>query len=283
VVSRTGGALLLSSLYVYLHAAVVVRDARLQELIERRSLRPALAGVVMIMLGGAGWFAMLPTSAQAALVGAPALNVLAGLVVATTAVVLALLYLGPYRNPGWLRSPGFAAALWIFGTIAFTAGEFIREAVRKPYIIYNTVFGNQVFPQEVPTMRRRGYLESGTWTKAYVAKRYPQLLADGRIDLARIDQLDRQARLDLGAVLFQYHCNDCHAERLGYSAVGPLVQGWSPKMIRRLIDDLHLARFTMPPWAGAPEEAELLATYLSSIAPPRPPGMEPPQATLEKR
>ena len=29
----------------------------------------------------------------------------------------------------------------------------------------------------------------------------------------------------------------------------------------------------MPPWAGTPEEAELLVSYLSDIAPARPEGM----------
>jgi len=37
-----------------------------------------------------------------------------------------------------------------------------------------------------------------------------------------------------GAVIFQYHCNNCHAVDMGYSAVGPLVQGWTPGMMREL-------------------------------------------------
>ena len=81
----------------------------------------------------------------------------------------------------------------------------------------------------------------------------------------------------LGGVIFQYHCNDCHAAEQGYSAVGPLVQGWTPDMIRSLVGDLHRVRFEMPPWCGRPEEAELLTAYLKGIAPPRPRGMLPTQ------
>ena len=83
-----------------------------------------------------------------------------------------LLYFGPYRNPGWL-SPGFAGALLLFGLAAFSTGEFIREAVRKPYVIYNVVFGNQIMPEEISKLRSRGYLEGGIWTKAYACKYYP--------------------------------------------------------------------------------------------------------------
>ena len=80
-------------------------------------------------------------------------------------------------------------------------------------------------------------------------------------------------QVQLGEVLFQYHCNDCHAAARGYSALAPLMRGWTAEMIRRVVEHLEKAHFFMPPWAGTPEEAELLTKYLVSIAPPPPPGM----------
>ena len=50
-----------------------------------------------------------------------------------------------------------------------------------------------------------------------------------------------------------------------------------------LIENLDRAPFFMPPWAGTREEAQLLAAYLSSIAPPRPAGMEPGSIAGERR
>jgi cytochrome bd-type quinol oxidase subunit 1 len=275
IVARTGGALLLSSLYVYLHAAVTVRDTSLNKLLESRSTRPALLGALMIIAGGVGWYAFLPASARAALYAAGVLNVLMVLIFAVTAVVFVLLFLGPYRNPGWIRSPGFAASLLLFGVAGFSTGEFIREAVRKPYIVYNLVLGNQVMQDEVARLRAGGYLEGGVWTKACVQLRYPQVIRQGRIDPQLLLTLPEKDRAALGGVIFQYHCNDCHAAEQGYSAVGPLVQGWTPDMIRSLVGDLDRARFEMPPWCGRPEEAELLTAYLKGIAPPRPRGMLP--------
>ena len=55
-IARTGGALLLSSLYVYLHASIAIKDRRLHDLIARRSARPALLGAVLVTLGGLGWY-----------------------------------------------------------------------------------------------------------------------------------------------------------------------------------------------------------------------------------
>lgn len=279
-IARTGGALLLSSLYVYLHASLTIREQPLRDLIARRSARPALLGAVLISAGGLLWYAFLPQSAQAVLDRAAVLNVFMLLIFALTGVVFLLLYLGPYRNPGWL-SPGFAGALTVFGIAAFSTGEFIREAVRKPYVLYNVVLGNQIYPDEVGRFRQIGYLEGGTWTKAYVQRHYTQVLDPA--DPSKIDEsklldptvLSRADQISLGEVLFQYHCNDCHAVQTGYSAVGPLVRGRPEAINLWTIEHLEQAHFFMPPWAGTPEEARLLAAYLTHIAPPRPEGMYP--------
>lgn len=272
VLARTGGSLLLASLYVYLHAAFKAKDPELRNQIESRSARPALLGAILLVLGGAGWYAFLPESARAALAAASVLNVLVILIFAITVAVFVMLYLGPYRNPGWL-SPGFAILFFAFGLAAVTTGEYIREAVRKPYIVYNVVMSNQILPEEIPQLRETGYLEGGTWTKAFVSDQYPQVMQGNTIDESKMLQLPEADRLKLGQVLFQYHCNDCHAGREGFSAAGQLTRGWTPEMVRLLVRDPEKAHFFMPPWAGTTEEAELLSQYLMSIAPPHPTGM----------
>jgi len=202
------------------------------------------------------------------------LNIFAGLLLAVSAAVVVLVYLGPYRNPDWV-SPGFAIALFLFGIAGVGIGEFVREAVRKPYVIYNVVLGNQILPAEVATLRKEGYLQGGLWTRALVKSRHPEVFAGGRIEPSRLLALPEDAQAALGEVLFQYHCNDCHALDRGYSPVGALLRGYSRPMINSLITHLDQERFFMPPWSGTPEEAHLLASYLSRIAPPRPKGMAP--------
>jgi mono/diheme cytochrome c family protein len=270
-IARTGGALLLTSLYVYFHASLVIRDARLRDMIGSRSARPALAGAIMVTLGGLSWYYFLPDSAKVILAGVASLNILIVLIFALTIVTFFLLYFGPYRNPGWL-SPGFAGALLLFGLAAFSTGEFIREAVRKPYVIYNVVLGNQITPEEVSKLRGQGYLEGGIWTKAYVSKYFFQASDKGPIEENRLLELPAVDRIRLGEVLFQYHCNDCHCAALGFSAVGSLMQGRSRAEVRGTIEHLDTYIF-MPPWAGTDDEAELLTDYLMSIAPRRPGGM----------
>jgi len=273
VLARTGGAFLLSSLYVYLHASFKVKDHDLLNLIARRSARPALWGAILIVVGGLGWYIFLPASAKAALSAASALNVLMVVIFVVTAAVFVMLYLGPYRHPGWI-SPGFGILFLSLGFTATATGEYIREAVRKPYIIYNVVMGNQVLPEEIPELRAKGILEGGSWTKALVASHYPQLIHEGKVDASRLSKLPEVDQLRLGQVLFQYSCNNCHAVDGGFSPVDHLIRGWTPEMIRMAVKQPETLLFFMPPWAGTPEEAELLAKYLVSIAPPHPGGMD---------
>jgi mono/diheme cytochrome c family protein len=270
--ARTGGAFLLSSLYVYLHAAFKIRDAELRDLISKRAVQPGLLGVVLAAIGGAGWYVYLPESAQAALAAASVLNVLLALLVALAITLAAMLYCGPYRNPGWI-SPGFAILFFASGLAAVSVGEFLREAVRKPYVIYNVVLGNQVLAEEIPGLRRGGYLEGGVWTRAWVATHYPQVMSAGKIEEEKLLTLPAADQRKLGQVLFQYHCNDCHAADSGYSPVGHMIRGWPRARILSLVLTPEEVRFFMPPWAGTAAEAELLTEYLVSIAPAHPGGM----------
>ena len=272
VLVRTGGAILLAALYVYLYSSFRAKDADLRKLIVRRSTRPVFLGVILLVLGSLTWFLALPESAQANLAGASVLNVLLALALGVLALILGTFYLGPYRNPGWL-SPGFAILFLALGIAAVATGEFIREAVRKPYIVYNVVLGNQILPEEIPRLRKEGYLEGGTWTKAFIARDYPQVLSNGKVDPAKLRALSEADRVKVGEVLFMHHCNDCHSGRRGYSAVGSLTQGWTPEMVKGLVREPEKARFAMPPWCGTEEEAELLSKFIRSITPPHPAGM----------
>ena len=104
---------------------------------------------------------------------------------------------------------------------------------------------------------------------------YPQALVDGHLDYDTLRKLPAADRMAVGRVIFQYHCNDCHAAGVGYSAVAPLLRGRSRAMMLDMIQELNTAHYFMPPWAGNAAEAELLADYLWSITPRLPAGMEP--------
>ena len=145
-------------------------------MIASRSARPALLGAVLVTVGGLAWYAFLPAvGRRQRCQSAAVLNILMALIFALTVIVFFLLYFGPYRNPGWL-SPGFAGSLCLFGIAAFATGEFIREAVRKPFVVYNVVLGNQSCRQRSRDARTRATWKAGSGPRLIVAKTYPQVM-----------------------------------------------------------------------------------------------------------
>ena len=269
IASRLGGSLLLGALFFFLHSTFKLQsDTRLRDIVGRESAKWAMVGSVLTIAGGIGWYVNLPATASAALVGAAVLNVLMFIIFILTAATVAMMYYGPIRNPGWL-TPGFAILLFAVGHAATGAGEFIREGVRKPYIVSDRVLGSQVRPQEIPRMRRIGYLNSGVWTKAYIMDRFPQVIADGKIDNKMLLALPIKQRREAGRTIFQYHCNDCHAVN-GYSAVSQLARGWHRPLTLYTVKHLDRVHFFMPPWSGTDAEAEVLTDYIESVRHPYP-------------
>lgn len=267
--ARTGAALLLTTLYVYLHASLRARPQTLHDLIARRSTLPAMIGGVLIILGGLGWLVELPASARQALAGAAALNILMVLIFFLTAVVLAMFYLGPYRHPAWL-SPGAAILLFLLGLAVTGATEFVREAVRKPFVIYGEVYSHNVYPGEISHLLREGFLNGGVWTRHYIARRFPALMTStGQINTARIPTLPIDQQIEIGHTVFNYHCASCHAPS-GYSGMKELLPGWTGEMIGSLIVNLDKFHYLMPPWSGTAEESGALRRYLETLASPKP-------------
>ena len=272
IASRFGGSLLLGALYFFLHSTLKLgNNEPLRTKVGKESAKWAMVGAFLTILGGVAWYVYLPPSGNAALVGAAVLNVLMSIIFVLTAGVVVMMYAGPIRNPKWL-TPGFAILFFGLGLAATGTGEFIREAVRKPYIVYGRVLGSQIRPEQISELRRNGYLNGGVWTSAYIKDKFPEVVVNGKIDNRRLLTLPLAKRIEAGRTIFQYHCNNCHSVE-GYSAVAQLSRGWDRELVNYSIRNLDLIHYFMPPWTGTDEEAEVLTDYILSIRHPYPPGL----------
>lgn len=269
-VARTGAALLLATAYVLFHASIRLRnaaDADLRELVVRRTARYVFAGVFLAVAGVLWAGYVLPDSARMLLLRSAALNVILGAGAAAAGMLLLLLTL-LLKRPAWL-TPVSGIAVLIAAIGVLTAGEFVREGVRKPFILANCVYGNQIHVSRIQPLREAGLLESGRWTKPYVSERFPYLLSreTGRLELNRVHGEDRNA---VGEVIFMHHCNDCHARTVGFNGLSLLSTTAGKGELKTFLLNLDSMNYSMPPWCGTETEAELLAGYLESIAEPHP-------------
>lgn len=266
-VARLGAALTTASAWVLFHASIFVKSEELKRLAVRRTVRYAASGVLVAAVGVSWAGAILPEAAKLTLVRAAALNVILGAgTIAAVFLLFQLLLLA--TRPQWLTpASGIAVLCATMGCLA--AGEFVREAVRKPFVIPECIYGNQIHVSKVETLRENGLLESGFWTKQYVMEKFPHLVnaQNGRLAL---EQARPEERAALGEVVFMHHCAGCHAQTVGYCGLSYLSTTSEPGELAQMLPRLNSQIYSMPPWSGTEAEAEALAVYLEKIAKPYP-------------
>lgn len=167
VVTRIGGAFTLSACFILLHAAVFEKKADIRERVTRSIVIPAFGGLLLTLVGVVGWLLFLPESGLAALERSPAANICTVLFVISIVVLTVLLIVGPTINPRETNI-GTALALSFFGIAVVGVGELTRDSVRKPFVIDQIAFSNQITRADVKRTREEGLLYTGVWTNYFL-------------------------------------------------------------------------------------------------------------------
>lgn len=192
----------------------------------------------------AGWyFSTIPAAARdLAAGGAVAMTFLFAFGVVMSFLVGIYAYFGMLRRS---RDINFETAL-LMAAIAFIATasmEFVREGIRKPYLIRDIMYSNGIMVKDVPSLNQEGVLRAAKWV-APDSTQAP--------DLAR------------GEAIFRLQCLRCH-ELDGYNAIIPLVKTWNRPLVESALDHLDKLKGFMPPFVGTADERAALTTYLLSF------------------
>lgn len=146
------------------------------------------------------------------------------------AIALLLIVFGliiPKRYSVTIGIVGLALGLVFFGEY-----EWMREAIRKPYVIYGYMYGNAT-----EISQEGEYVESG-------------LLGNMAFKTN-----------DPGADLFRHACRSCHTID-GYKALKPFFDGADEEFIAGIVRGTGVMKGNMPPWFGTEEESKLLAAHI---------------------
>jgi len=168
--------------------------------------------------------------------------------------VLALITLiKPKRVPLALSVAIFLAA---FGTVG--SFEYIREAIRKPYIISNYMYSNSIYKEpvsgdrgmNVQNINEKGILKVAKWVE--------------------IREITEYNKLKAGREIFRLECRSCHTLKRGYRGIKPILEERNLRDPAALMGILSVLNFIpaeniMPPFSGTNKEKEALAYYLASI------------------
>ena len=326
VALRTAVAVGLAGLYV-LFAASFLKDAGLKARVARWSatrwivpaalLIPlallwylsAAAGAGVAVVETLGAKSAAPAAVLAAVfspvnVGHPTVRGAARVALAGTALlVVAALALVALRAGRYGRIE--AGVLMALGFASMGGSEWVREGLRKPWVIDRHMFVNGVRvpgpgaapaadPFALDAMARRGVLATSPWAAAPAAYR-PGDPAFEAMPVAERAELEAEA----GREVFRIECAACHTER-GHLGVRRLVQGKSVAALTAVLDasarpvtaegrpaswsdpGVRVASWLgrrMPPFAGTAAEKRALAVHLARLGGDARAGLDEPDAT----
>jgi mono/diheme cytochrome c family protein len=129
-------------------------------------------------------------------------------------------------------STAIALVLMVFSLSFFGEFEWMRESIRKPYVVYGYMYGNSIEKGDEEKLMEEGYL-------ANIAFRTG----------------------DDGADLYRRACRSCHTID-GYKPLAPVFDGTNPRFIADLVLAGHELKGNMPPFFGTNEEAVLIADHI---------------------
>ena len=229
----------------------------IDEQARRKLVRISCAMILPIILClplGAWTFSLLTPRSQSFLVGgAPVmmifLNVgLAGMLILFLAAAVSYL-----RRDFSVGSLG-GVTMCLLALVVFGSMEFLREGVRKPFIIEGfmystgvTVAGSIDPVASLDRTQREGILAVTPWA-------LPAGTAAAGLSPAQ-----------RGQAVYRAACLRCHCIG-GYNVMPPLVVTWRPETIRGLLDHMDEVKPAMPPFPGNQAEKDALTEFLAGLS-----------------
>ena len=246
LVVRTGVCVALAGVYALITSSAV-SDVGLRTEVVRYAAQWLLIGTLIIPFAGLWYIRTLPSLAREISMGAaPAVTIFAGLSIFLSALVVAFTYFGPFQHPRYFNLP-FAFLLAVLALSTTGVTEWVREAVRKPYIIYDYMYANSLRRADMERVRGQGVLKSALWVRQH--------------------DVDPHALERAGEDIFRAQCASCHTVN-GYNSIRFAVKGWSWVMIDYQLVHLDELKGFMPPFVGTEAERKALGSWLASLNPP---------------
>jgi cytochrome bd ubiquinol oxidase subunit I len=170
--------------------------------------------------------------------------------------ILIYVLVGPFFNP---KGFSFYNALMfmICGLLVTSVGEWSREMLRKPYVIYGYMYSNGLLKSNIEKINDIGFIK--------FSKQVPNNLKD--FDLNNGEQADK-----VGEIMFKQQCMACHTID-GYRSIIRLIGGERDEksiksfleMMRSTDPELNPYLNIMPPVVGHDDEIKALAKYLNDL------------------
>ncbi len=252
---RTCICLALAGIYALITASVQ-KDAALKVRIVRWAALWTVPSLLLLPVFARWYIRRIPADTWASARGAMPTgthSALSACILLGVTLLLALIALVMPRRLHLVFS--LVVALIAFG--ALDSFEFVRESIRKPYVIVNYLYANSLYSSSMPgdggftvdKVSDVGVLKAATWIN--------------------IRELTKDNQVSAGREIFRVECSSCHTPS-SYRGMHQYIvlRQWDPDKIRAMLGSLYLMHNgVMPPFAGTDAERDALAAYLGSLQP----------------
>jgi len=135
-----------------------------------------------------------------------------------------------------------AVVCLVTGLVYMGAFEWIREAGRRPYLIYGHTYSTSVRVSEIDEIKNKGLLQTARWIENR--------------------EINPGNMLATGRELFRLSCMGCHAIGGPINDILPLTKGFSLFGMQAQLNGQGKILTYMPPFLGNAEERQALAHYI---------------------
>ncbi|RLB72149.1 MAG: cytochrome C, partial [Deltaproteobacteria bacterium] len=244
LIFRTGLSLTLCGVFGFVTAAFL-KDADLRQKIMRTCAAWVAIPFTLMVSGGWWYFIAIPEPAKTIMLEkSPEVADYIQLLTWVMPILFIASMIMTIRLPNSFQKV-FCFVIVGISLVYFGAFEFIREGSRRPFIIYDHMYSNQIYVKDVPEVQKSGFLASAKWTKE--------------------KEVTDENLLEAGHDLFKFQCSPCHSVDGFLNDIKPPVAKYDNAFgMDAKLDGLGKLNQYMPHFMGTREERWALANYIVS-------------------
>ncbi len=242
LIFRTCMAFMLAGLFGFI-TSVFIAEQNFRDKMTRYCAGWLIMPLCLLLLSG-WWYAQALPASQKAMIFARSPEIIPFLkaffyispVIFVIGIMMAIRLPQPFKKI-------LAFGLLAIGLAYMGSFEWIREAGRRPYIIYGHMFSNSALVEDQKAILKTGVLKSARW--------------------AKIKDITPSNQIKAGQEIFRLLCMSCHSIGGPMNDIRALTRKYPHLGIKAMLVGLGKINDYMPPFLGNTPERDALAAYLA--------------------
>ncbi len=238
---RTFIALMLAGLYGFVTSSWI-KDPDFRETMIRYCAKWLLLPFVFLILSGLWYLSAMPEGAKAMILGrSPEIVPFFRAFIWLSVIIVVAGLLFSIRMPGVIKRP-VAFVLLFIGLLYMGSFEWMREAGRRPYVIYEFMYSNSIPVEMEQEINEKGLLTLARWVEHR--------------------EITPQNMNDAGREIFNLQCISCHSLDGPLNDIRPMTAKFGLYGMDSALDGMGKLYDYMPRFMGTRQERLALARFI---------------------